>query len=473
MTDQPLSSASDFSINRLQSRQQGSVRGVAAGSRRNELYLKLLIVSLFLPEGLSAFIGDYRLSPARIVLIPLSLVAAVHMLRRLNTLSFVLVPSDIIALLAGIWMVLASVVASGFADGLKSGGALALEFTGAYYVFRSFLGPVDSSVRVVKVACKLMIVVVAVALLDPLTRQLFTYELVKAITGYTKEAYEFAKAASTDTIYRNGLVRAMGPFEHSILFGTACVWFGTLAIYVFSSTLFRWSSAVVAFVGVFFSQSQGSLLCFIMAFALMTFYLLTRQIAARWKVLGALVAFAILFICLFSANPLATLLRLGAIKEETGWYRQAIWEAGIPVVAQSPIFGIGLTTWDWQASNALAGDSVDAFWLAAAMMFGIPGSVLIFLTLASAFSLGAIDKSHYLSREEARLSVALGVVMVIAIFQGFTVHLWGACWILLGIFAGMRANLAEAAILRERAVRTRDQWALRGSRPVAIRGAFS
>src|SRR5215208_5628736 len=138
LTDQPLSSASDFSINRLQSRQQGSVRGVAAGSRRNELYLKLLIVSLFLPEGLSAFIGDYRLSPARIVLIPLSLVAAVHMLRRLNTLSFVLVPSDIIALLAGIWMVLASVVASGFADGLKSGGALALEFTGAYYVFRSF-----------------------------------------------------------------------------------------------------------------------------------------------------------------------------------------------------------------------------------------------------------------------------------------------------------------------------------------------
>ena len=70
--------------------------------------------------------------------------------------------------------------------------------------------------------------------------------------------------------------------------------------------------------------------------------------------------------------------------------------------------------------------------------------------MVSAFWLGPIDRSRYLSGEERRLSLALGIVITTAVALGFTVHFWGACWILLGAFAGMRANLAEVAILRRR-----------------------
>jgi len=124
------------------------------------------------------------------------------------------------------------------------------------------------------------------------------------------------------------------------------------------------------------------------------------------------------------------------------------------VVLSSPIFGIGASgDWNWQTHGALVSESVDAFWLANAMAYGIPGSTLVFLTMWGACWLGSIDKTRHLTREERRLSVALGIVMTIVTFLGFMVHYWGICWILIAVFAGMRANLAEAAVLRDRAAR--------------------
>jgi hypothetical protein len=353
------------------------------------------------------------------------------------------------AVVAGIWMILASVVTGGLASGLKGGGALALEFTCSYYVFRHFLGPVNSSVRVIRFSCKLIILVVGLALLDPLTGQLFSYEVVKGLTGYVKDVYEWAKAGQSEAMYRNGLVRAMGPLEHSILFGAVCVWFGTLALLTFPSRLFGWSVASISLIGVWFSQARGPLLGYIIACALAIFYVASRHFTARWKVLGFLVGLGITIIFSFSGSPVATLMRLGGISQETGWYREAIWQAALPLVLHSPIFGIGLVDeWDWHAHPALVSSSVDAFWLWAAMKFGIPGSVLIFLTMAGAFWLGSIDRSHHLSGEEKRLSVALGIVTFTGVFLGFTVHFWGTCWILLGVFSGIRANLAEVAVVR-------------------------
>jgi O-antigen ligase len=142
------------------------------------------------------------------------------------------------------------------------------------------------------------------------------------------------------------------------------------------------------------------------------------------------------------------------VSPEAAWYRQAIWDVGVPVVLRSPIFGNGLSgDWDWQSNGALVSDSVDAFWLAQAMAYGIPGSALVLLTLVGACWLGSIDKSRHLTPEEGRLSVALGIVMTTIVFLGFMVHFWGICWILIAVFAGIRANLAESAILRERAAR--------------------
>jgi O-Antigen ligase len=472
VTHQPLRSSSAFGPFRVRGLQRRPTRSAATRSLSgDELCLKLLVATLFLPEGLSFFIGDFRLSLTRVLIIIFSITAV---FRRVITPGLIFVPSDVMAPAAAVWMMLAGTVTGGLI-GLKGAGIDAIEFAGSYYVFRHLLGPIDSSVRVISFACKVMILVVGIALLDPLTGKLFTYEFVKEFTGYVKQSYEEAIALHQVTVYRNGVIRAMGPLEHSIMFGTVCVWFGTLAFITFPSRLFGWSIAGVALIGVWFSQARGPLLGYIVAFALAIFYVATKQFAARWKVIGLLAFLATAFIFSYSRSPIATLMRLFWLDPETGWYRQAIWDTALPLVIRSPIFGTG-SSWDWQAHGILVSSSVDAFWLMAAMRFGIPGSVLIFLTMVGAFWLGPLDKSRHLSHEEMRLSLALGILVATAVFLGFTVHFWGTCWILLGAFPGMRANLAEAAVLRRGASLRSPENRARSSRlsqipPAAIGGA--
>lgn len=421
-------------------------RPVAASGK--ETLLKFLIFLLCLPEGLSFFIGDFRLSLARLLIIPLTIYAIAQYLRRPSK---VFVPSDAFAAAAGFWMVLAAIVIQGPVAGLKSGGIMALEFSGPYFIFRTLLGSVDSSVRIVAFTSKLLFVIVAIAALDPLTNKPFTYEFIKAITGYTIPDYEWAEATLADTLYRKGIARAMGPFEHSILFGTFCAWIGTLAICTFPARLIGWSTAIAALIGILVSQARGPLIAYAISLGLTAFYYVFHRFPARWKLLGTLFSLGFIFLTLSSSSPLATIMNLSGFDATTRWHREAIWEAVGPLlIQQSPIFGLGVDVdWDW-FSYGLYGPSVDSMWLRIAMVMGIPASLLVLFTMIGAYWKGSLDRSPYLSREERRLSTALGTLTVASIFMGFTVHFWGTCWVFFGILAGMRANLAEINVYRSR-----------------------
>jgi O-antigen ligase len=416
----------------------------------DELRLKLLLLTLFLPEGLSFFVGEFRLSVTRVLLIIFAIRAASRYFQQMRKQNVVCIPSDIMALGASAWMILAAVITDGLL-GLKAAGITVIEFAGAYFIFRYLLPGFDGSVKLLRFACLLTVLAVAVALLDTLSGKLFTYELVKGLTGYVKPPYERAMAVQSETLFRNGTIRAMGSLEHSILFGAVCAWFGALALCTFPFRVFGWLIAGIAFIGIWVSQAKAPLLGFVIAVILLNVYMTTKRVAARWKVLAIFVGVGLIAIFSFSGSPIATLMKLGGMSPEAAWYRQAIWEAATPLVADSPIFGIGVgDDWDWEAHEALVGSSVDAFWLRAAMMFGIPGAALICLTITSAFWLGPVDRSPYLSQAERRLSVGLGIITTTVLLLGFTVHYWGTCWILVGIFPAIRANLAEAAILHQR-----------------------
>lgn len=417
-------------------------------SSTTETWIKVLIAALFLPEGLSFFIGDFRLSLARVMIIILAGTAIMKSLQ--NTNRKVTLPSDVFAIVTGLWMIIAPTITEG-GDGLKGGGILALEFSGAYLIFRHLLSAPDSSTRVVRFMCLMIVIIVPLAVLDPLSDRLVVYETVKGLTGYAKGAFDWAKQVRSETMYRHGLVRAMGPLEHSILFGAACAWLGTIAACTFSPKPFGILIAAVACVGIGVSQAQGPFVAYALSLFLLFYYFVTKRIVTRWKIVGFIFSACLGFICLFSANPVATLLGLGGINPETGWYRQSIWSAVTPFVMEKPIFGMGLNEeWDWQSSGALVGASVDAMWLRLAMMLGIPGTLLVFLTMIGPYLLGSVDRSPFLSHHERRLSVGLGLATIAAIFLGFTVHIWGTCWILLGALAGMRANLAATHKLRSR-----------------------
>ena len=64
----------------------GKRRAVAIVGSSNETALKWLIATLFLPEGLSFFIGDFRLSVARVLIIILTIRATAQYFRSCRTL---------------------------------------------------------------------------------------------------------------------------------------------------------------------------------------------------------------------------------------------------------------------------------------------------------------------------------------------------------------------------------------------------
>ena len=421
--------------------------GVAENQeRRSEALLKLFMVSVFLPEGLSLFVGDFRLPLYRVLIIVFSVIAVQNAQTKRSHSMSVRVPSDVFAIVTAVWIVMAGVINDGIDVGLKGSGAAALEFTGSYYVFRHLLESVDSSVRVIKFGCMVMIPVVVLALLDPLTGHLFTFDLVTRLTGYSKP---FNLGA--DAIFRNGMFRAMGPMEHSILFATACAWFGVLALFMFRISALGVGVAIIFLVGIWFSQARGPLAAYVIGLGLMFYYLITKQFTARWKVVGSMAAAWIIFVFAYSPTPVSTLLNFGGLDPAAGWYRQAIWATAGSMALGSPIIGLGAQQFDWWVENPnLVGPSMDSLWLLTAFQCGIPGSLLVFLTTVSPFWSGPIDNAGGLSEQEKRLSVALGIVVTLAVFLGFTVDFWGSCWVLLGIFPGIRAHLAEAAVVRDR-----------------------
>ena len=228
------------------------------------------------------------------------------------------VPSDFYALVAAIWMILAGVVTEGPEVGLKGAGANALEFTGAYYVYRHLLGAVNSSVNIVCFLSNTMIFVVCLALMDPLTGHLYVWDLVAKFTGYWR-----AFDPSSSAYVRDGLVRAQGPLEHSILFATACMWTGALALCTFKFSIYSVLISIIMAIGIWFSQSRAPLAAFMFGIGLIVFYYNTMSYEARWKILKALVATYIVAIFLFSNSPVTALIKYSGVDPEAGWYRQS------------------------------------------------------------------------------------------------------------------------------------------------------
>jgi hypothetical protein len=424
----------------------------ARPQRRDELYLKWLLVAAFLPQGLSFFIGDFRITVFRVLLILFPLIWGRLLINGFRSSARILVPSDLMMAAVAIWIVLSGIVTSGLSAGVKSSGIGAVEFVGVYYAFRFLLRSPDSSTRVMRFFCITMLIVTALALLDPILGRLVFIDISNAFGlygGVHKLVYPVY--LESESYYRGGLVRAMGPMDHSILFGSACAWAGIIAVFIFASWRVGISAACFVLVGLWFSQSRGPLIAVAVAISLMIYHAATQWLPSRGTILAVTAVLVGILLCVASGSPLATLTQVLGVGGETAWYREAIWSTAGSLVMHSPLFGLGPNSpWDWQSNPALSSGSVDAFWLKMAMDAGIVGSAMVFLAIVSAFWRGAVDKSSVLTAGERQLSRALALVVAAAVFLGFTVDFYGVTYSLLPMFAGVRASLAECAVVRRR-----------------------
>ena len=118
------------------------------------------------------------------------------------------------------------------------------------------------------------------------------------------------------------------------------------------------------------------------------------------------------------------------------------------IVLNSPWVGIAF---EWPEVAKRIGFlfwSIDTLWLYLALAYGIPGVVLIALSMVSAACYPMSGRGENLSTDESRLATGLSVSIAVIVLLGFTVHFWGASWMLVGLLVGVRAHLASLGSAR-------------------------
>jgi hypothetical protein len=416
----------------------------AAARDRVPVLLTVMVAAIFLPEALGFLLFGLRFTLARFVFFVAAPFLAFAFLDLLRNPRYRFVLADLLIPLTSLWMIVALATTDGLESAIKSGGATALDFAVPYLAARTLLQTRVQLHAVIRLFCLAAAIAGLLGLLDVIANEHVLREGLARLTGYQ---FYYQRDFDQAAYSRLGVLRAQGPLEHPILFGVMMTYALLLASTLTGrAKLFCW---IGCGLGLFFSVSSGAWEALILGLGLM-FYGRFVDLPWKWGLLAGGVGLALTLFFLIMSNPLGWIFNHFTLDASTGYFRTMIWEAAGADVMDSPVFGIGAGD-DWFRPSWMP-SSVDALWLRAAMLYGVPGSLLIALSLWGANSLPTWRTAWNRGRigtHDAALGQTLGILTFLSIFIGFTVFYWGSVWYALGLFAGLRATLGQIAAGRD------------------------
>lgn len=395
----------------------------------------LLAITAILPQNFSLRPGGIMLTMPRLLLLVAIPVVVLRLLRRTPGSTFRFGGCDTIVLLAGIWMFLSVCITQGFGRAVIGSSVMILEFCGGYFLVRTGLNRPGEAVAVARLLATMIALDGLLSVLDVLQNRPFMLDLAHSITG-------FEQIWGAD--YRHGMMRALGMQEHPIMLGTVSVIGAALSLLTLRG--FRRAATLLGcLIGLATSDSSAPTLSFLLICGLLVYQSVLAPYPGRWRMLLAAGLAAFLLFLMAYPSPLAFLIMHMTSVPEDGFYRLLIWSLVGPLVLASPLVGLGLET-DFAARFSVA-NTIDCFWLASAVNFGIVGSALFVLTLLTACGKPVRRCASFagltgaVTNDDVRLGRALGIIIFLFFFIGMTVHFWGTVWLLLAIVAAMRAHL--------------------------------
>jgi hypothetical protein len=392
--------------------------------------LRLIALVIFLPEELSFNIFDFRLTFIRLALFLLTPVLLIHLTQLLLSRKRHFVFSDILVVLTLIWMILSPTIVVDLAYSLHHSAPFAFEFCGGYLATRVLLSERGQAVSFVNLLCHVIAIVALIGLLDALTSKPLIHNFLHELTGY---------ARSFDSDYRLGIFRAMGPTEHPILFGTIC----SLGFLLAVATPIRAKGLTIAAcgLGVLLSLSSAPIQGAILGLGLLTYDRILR-FRRKWWLLIAVGVLGIAASYAFTASPLASIAGRLSLDPTSYWIRVFQWNTVGTVVLSSPWVGIAFQ-WPEMVRRLpfFALESIDSLWLNLALTYGIPGAVLVGLSMIAVACYPATGPG--LTTKESKLASTLGILIAVVVLLGFTVDFWETSWMLVGLLIGLRAHLAD------------------------------
>ncbi len=392
----------------------------------------LFFLAVMLPTAVSLDLGGLRLSAYRVLL----LIMILPMLMQLfagekGRLHFF----DALLLAHCGWVVLALIHWGGMARGLESGGIYCVECAGAYLLGRLFIRTYAEFAAMAKLYVGLVLATLVFTIPEALTGIHILHDGISGAVGGPMAPYIEP---------RMGLERAFGPFDHPILYGVFCAASFSLAYFVLAqrqlSSVSGMSKTAGVVLATFISASGGPYVVLMMQGFVGAWQRILGGVRGRWAALFALFGAAYLAIDLLSSRtPFHVFVNYFTFSKQSAYNRILIFEFGTAEIARHPMLGIGLGDWErplWMS------DSMDNFWLATAVRYGLPALfLLVALLLGLVWSVGQRQNlpPAWRRARHAWAFTLFGIAVAAA-----TVHLWNALFVLFFFLIGAGAWLLDA-----------------------------
>lgn len=398
----------------------------------------LLVLSFLCPTELSLYVGQARLPPHRVLLLLLLPYAFARLFGRRGVKLHLF---DVTMLLFAAWTAGAYIYHHGQADGLQTGGALALDSFASYLVARAFVRDERSFAGTAGALFLAVAVTGLIALPETLSGQFFVHDMLRQLTGY---------AHPTGVEKRLGLTRAFGTFDHPIHLGTFCASGLALCFYATPRRGHAILRAVAIAAAALMSLSSAPMLSLGLQGGLIAANRLTRGIKGRLAMgLGAIAVLFLVTSLVATRSPFQLIATGLTLDPWTGYYRLMIWEHGLANIWTSPWAGLGLNDWDrpvWMVSS-----TIDAFWLVITMRTGLPAFLLLaatMLLLARGSMCGVANGQSGLRSMATGWMISLAGLSLLAC----TVHYWNVPFAYFFFFLGLGGCLADPLRARMRSV---------------------
>ena len=410
----------------------------------------VLLVSWVMP--FQFYVGALRLTPYRAALLLLFVPCLVWLARgRAGRMRL----PDILLVLFSAWSMVSLVVIHG-AGGIQTGGIAVLETLTPYFLARCCIRTADDFYALARALTAILAVLLPFALYEAFTGHNLYLEIASRI---------FPSIGITDKDPRWGLRRVQLFFEHPILMGVCCGSVLALTQMVVGreqSFARRWAQSGVVFLTAALSLSSGPLSGLMVQLALMGWNRALGWLRARWTLLIVLIGAFVLAVELFAKRPLPNILLSFAFDPDSAFFRIVIWNYGTLSVANHPLFGVGMGSWDrpsWMAP------SIDMFWLYNAITYGLPGGVLMLGFFAVACL--TVGRTPNLSPRHYDYRTAYLIAMASFFLTGWMVHFWNGTYVFFLFMVGAGIWIRDVAEAQSRPVPSEEtrRSGVRGAQP--------
>lgn len=277
---------------------------------------------------------------------------------------------------------------------------------GCYFLFRIFMRDLDDVHDAFRVTCIVMLPLAALMLLEK-------------VTGHNP--FSVLGAAISNSVVREGHVRAAGPFSHPILAGTvgaACL---AMAFAIRPSARWAWRAGLVAGAGIVVAATSSGpiLMVAFIVLGIATWVLRHHMRMLRWSIVAGILALAAIM-----KDPVYFLMaRVDVSGGSQGYYRSQLIRSSIQHLSEWWVAGTDYTR-HWMHSGISANDrhaDITNHFLAMGVMGGLPLMIVFVGILAYSFrDVGrALNQLADAPREEQRFVWVLG-----ALLFGFCMDFW-------------------------------------------------